>query len=34
VHIKNLRRKIGDSGHGNIIRTIRGVGYIVKDPQE
>lgn len=33
VHIKNLRHKIGDSGHGNIIRTIRGVGYMIKDPQ-
>lgn len=31
VHIKNLRKKIGDSGNGNIIRTIRGVGYIIKD---
>ena len=31
VHIKNLRRKIGDSGHGAIIRTIRGVGYIIRD---
>jgi DNA-binding response OmpR family regulator len=31
VHIKNLRRKIGDSGSGTIIRTIRGVGYIIKD---
>jgi DNA-binding response OmpR family regulator len=31
VHIKNLRRKIGDSGHGTLIRTIRGVGYIIKD---
>ncbi|WP_457554157.1 response regulator transcription factor [Desulfobacula sp.] len=30
VHIKNLRHKIGDSGHGSIIRTIRGVGYIIK----
>jgi DNA-binding response OmpR family regulator len=34
VHIKNLRRKIGDSGQGRIIRTVRGVGYIVKDPEE
>jgi DNA-binding response OmpR family regulator len=34
VHIKNLRRKIGDSGQGGIIRTVRGVGYIVKDPDE
>ena len=31
VHIKNLRRKIGDSGRATIIRTIRGVGYIIKD---
>ena len=30
VHIKNLRHKIGDAG-GNIIRTIRGVGYIIKE---
>jgi len=34
VHIKNLRRKIGDSGQGTIIRTIRGVGYIIKDDAE
>lgn len=31
VHIKNLRHKIGDSGHGKIIQTIRGVGYIIRD---
>ncbi len=30
VHIKNLRRKIGDAD-GGIVRTIRGVGYIIKD---
>jgi DNA-binding response OmpR family regulator len=29
VHIKNLRQKMGDAGAR--IRTIRGVGYIVKD---
>ncbi len=34
VHIKNLRRKIGDTGRGNIIRTLRGVGYIIKDMSE
>ncbi len=34
VHIKNLRRKIGDSGHNTIIRTIRGVGYIIRDEAE
>ena len=31
VHIKNLRQKIGDTGRGGIIRTIRGVGYIIED---
>jgi DNA-binding response OmpR family regulator len=31
VHIKNLRQKIGDTGRGSIIRTIRGVGYIIED---
>lgn len=34
VHIKNLRKKIGGSGRGAIIRTIRGVGYIIKDESE
>lgn len=33
VHIKNLRKKINDS-NGQIIQTIRGVGYIVKDEKE
>lgn len=31
VHIKNLRQKIGDSRRSEIIRTIRGVGYIIGD---
>lgn len=31
VHIKNLRLKIGDSGKNRIVRTIRGVGYIIGD---
>ncbi len=30
VHLKNLRHKIGD-GEGTIIRTIRGVGYIIDE---
>ena len=30
VHIKNLRRKIQDENN-NIIRTVRGVGYIIMD---
>ena len=34
VHIKNLRHKIGDFGRDKIIRTIRGVGYIIKDSAE
>ena len=34
VHIKNLRRKIGNASYGTIIRTIRGVGYIIKDEAE
>ncbi len=31
VHMKNLRKKIGDQGNENIIQTIRGVGYVIKD---
>jgi DNA-binding response OmpR family regulator len=33
VHIKNLRHKLGDTD-GSLIRTIRGIGYIIleKDP--
>ena len=30
VHIKNLRKKIGDSS-GGVVQTVRGVGYIIKD---
>ena len=30
VHVKNLRRKLGDTGAG-IIRTVRGVGYMIRD---
>jgi DNA-binding response OmpR family regulator len=33
VHIKNLRRKLGDQG-GRMIQTIRGVGYIVRSPPQ
>jgi DNA-binding response OmpR family regulator len=33
VHIKNLRKKIGDS-KGHILHTVRGVGYIIKDNNE
>lgn len=34
VHIKNLRQKIGDSGQGKIIRTIRSVGYMIGDSEK
>ena len=34
VHIKNLRRKIGDSDKNKIIRTIRGIGFIIEDEPE
>lgn len=30
VHIKNLRRKIGDTNN-EIVRTVRGVGYMIRD---
>jgi DNA-binding response OmpR family regulator len=33
VHIKNLRRKIGDAEKRRIIRTIRGVGFIIEDAE-
>jgi DNA-binding response OmpR family regulator len=33
VHIKNLRKKIGGS-KGQILYTVRGVGYIIKDNDE
>jgi DNA-binding response OmpR family regulator len=31
VHLKNLRRKIGDIGDDKVIRTIRGIGFIIED---
>lgn len=33
VHIKNIRKKFGDNG-GKIIRTVRGVGYMIRDDSE
>lgn len=33
VHIKNLRRKIGDE-QGSLIRTVRGVGYMIRSAGE
>jgi len=34
VHIKNLRQKIGDTDKRKIIRTIRGIGFIIEDEQK
>ena len=31
VHIKNLRRKIGDTRDKSVIRTIRGIGFIIEE---
>ncbi len=33
VHIKNLRKKIDDS-KGNILQTVRGIGYTIRDDYE
>ena len=32
VYIKNLRRKVERPGHRQLIHTIRGVGYILREP--
>ncbi len=32
VHVANLRRKLGDAGHPNLIQTVRGVGFCLKAP--
>ncbi len=31
VHIKNLRKKIGDTPDQRLIHTVRGIGYMIKD---
>lgn len=33
VHVKNLRKKMGDAEEKRIIQTIHGVGYIIRDEQ-
>ena len=33
VHVRNLRLKIEDSGENRIIRSVRGVGYIIRDTE-
>ncbi len=32
VHVANLRRKLSDAGHPNLIQTVRGVGFCLKAP--
>jgi DNA-binding response OmpR family regulator len=34
VHIARLRRKVDDSHSAKLIQTVRGVGFIVKEPRE
>ena len=34
VHIKNLRKKIGNSLDQRLIHTVRGIGYMIKDENE
>ncbi|MCK5311582.1 MAG: response regulator transcription factor [Desulfobacteraceae bacterium] len=34
VHIKNLRHKIDDTGKDKIVKTVRGVGYIIRNPEK
>jgi len=34
VHIKNLRRKLGDAGNDKIIQTVRSVGYMIEDGEQ
>ena len=31
VHVKNLRRKLGDDRQRPVIQSVRGVGYLIKD---
>lgn len=31
VHVKNLRRKLDDSGGANVLETVRGIGYRLRD---
>ena len=34
VHVGNLRRKLGDAGSTGVVQTIRGVGFMLKDPNK
>jgi DNA-binding response OmpR family regulator len=30
VHVSNLRQKLSEAGGGDLIRTVRGVGYALR----
>jgi DNA-binding response OmpR family regulator len=32
VYIGNLRRKLGDTSEPRLLRTVRGSGYLLRDP--
>jgi DNA-binding response OmpR family regulator len=34
VHIANLRQKLRDAGATNYVKTVRGMGYVLRDPSE
>ena len=33
VHVGNLRRKLCQAGEGDLLHTVRGVGYVFQDKQ-
>lgn len=33
VHVGNLRRKLGEAGEGDLVHTLRGVGYVFQDKE-
>jgi len=33
VHVKNLRKKLGDHGEKKLIQTMHGVGYMIKEQE-
>jgi DNA-binding response OmpR family regulator len=34
VHIRNLRKKLEDRGCGNLLKTVYGEGYVLRDPAD
>ena len=33
VHVGNLRRKLGETGEGDLVHTLRGVGYVLQEEE-